>query len=157
MNKQTKIGSDKERAKRIYRRALKLSREGKDWPTVIKLLKESRKLKNADAMYALGDLYCRGVHIKLDYTKGERYWREAAKHGNEIAAYNLGVSYETGVGETKDLQKAFRFYLIAALLGNKNGAYEIYRLFWYGIGVHTDREVAKRWRSFFERLGKFEE
>jgi TPR repeat protein len=158
MAKKELTSKDVAKAKRLYRTATKLAEaDDTDWPKVIAMLQEARRLGSVDAVYALGDLYTRGVYVKRDYAKGKKYWLEAAKAGNKVAAYNLGVSYEKGIGIEKDLHFAFRFYFLAALLGDVDGVYDTYRALWFGVGVPKDKELANRWREFFEKLGRFED
>lgn len=134
----------------LYYKALYLAKqENYDYNNVLRLLKESIKLGNKKASYAVATWCLNGFHVRKNYKKGFSLLQFAVQGGAENgftlykdALSDIAVCYELGNGVPKDKHKAYYYYLLAALNGDKQAKQELSRCLYYGIGTTKDIELS---------------
>ena len=138
------------RGEASYDRALQLARKnGKEYRKVVADLKRSIKAGNAEAAYALGNLYYYGKvgYVPVDLNEAVRLFRLAAERGNRDAMYFLGYCHELGHGVRKNQRRAYQYYLMAAIRGDVDSMDDVARMLYWGIGTHKDRMAYAAWRQ----------
>ena len=65
---------------------------------------------DADAQYALGELYANRLGVSQDYTKAREWYEQAAAQGSAMAQVNLGGLYHKGQGVPQDYGKARQWF-----------------------------------------------
>lgn len=66
----------------------------------------------------LGDIYCNGDGVEVDYAKAFDYYTTAARMGEDSCAYTVGIMYRDGKGTTQNMQKAKDWLEKAAKMGD---------------------------------------
>jgi TPR repeat protein len=93
---------------------------------------------NAEAQYALADVYKRGeLGLPRDRTQMISWLRRSAEKNPE-AEIALGVAYLEGDGVHRDRGEAINWYRRAAEHGNANAQFNLGLNYEYGVGVHKD-------------------
>lgn len=78
---------------------------------VIPILYKLDAENNANAQGILGQMYCTGIGVDKDTSKGIEYWEKSAANGDSDAMFNLGMCYEQGFhGITKNIDKAVYWF-----------------------------------------------
>ena len=117
------VKSDKKAAK-IYRRAVELG--------------------DMRAMVYLGDMYMRGLGVKLDKKKAEELFRMAADRGHAVAQNKLACSLHS----EQKFEEALRYYALSADQGYTPGEINLGSCYRDGEGTEADLAKARYW---FER------
>jgi serine/threonine protein kinase len=73
---------------------------------------------DADAQFAVGYRYAKGIGVARDEAAAADWFRKAAAQGHVRAQYNLGVMYSRGRGVDQDYAEAFNWYSMAAEAGD---------------------------------------
>ena len=73
---------------------------------------------DADAQYALGGCYTKGVGVAKNGMEAVRWYRAAAEQGHDKAQYRFGVYCFRGVHVEKDVPAALKWWQKAAQQGN---------------------------------------
>lgn len=89
--------------------------KAKEW------LEDAAKEGNADAQYALGEIFWK----EKDYKKSAFWYQKAVDLGHAYAANNLAILYNKGLGVKKNEQKVLALYLFAAEKGDHLAMYNL--------------------------------
>jgi TPR repeat protein len=100
---------------------------------------------DADAQYALGDLYDSDQGGLQDYEQAAFWYRKAADQGNSNAEYKLGNLYLDGDGVPQDATEAAAWYRKAAEQGDADAQESLGDLYLDGQGVPRDYAEAYFW------------
>ena len=88
--------------------------QNKDIEKAIDLYEESAKLGNWDANLALGNIYEKGIGIKVDLDMASYFYKAAAQLKHPYALFKAGQFIEKGIGQYKSQEEAneqmFIFY-----------------------------------------------
>lgn len=76
------------------------------------------KLRNAEAIFAVGQCYFSGKGVTRNHKIATKYFKEAHDLGIAGATYQLGKCYDTGLGAEKSQWKALEYYQEAIQRGN---------------------------------------
>ena len=109
--------------------------------TTYQYWKKAVKLRNKDALYALGKLCLDPSFSGFSSQEGERYlWESWSKHKNLQAAYLLGKAYAQGIILPQNMEKALELLATVAEKGNPYALYLLGKIYYWGNGVEQDRE-----------------
>ncbi len=112
-------------------------------------LEASLRLKaeqgDADAQYALGDMYYRGEGIEQNPAEAAHWYRMAAEQGLAGAQFDLGDMYYHGDGIDQNRAEAAHWYRMAAEQGQLAAQFQLGRIYSVGSGVPQDRVLAHKW------------
>lgn len=100
------------------RKGVQAFQRGK-YEEALKYLKPAASAGDADAMYALGQMYASGRGIKKDEKLATGYFLKAANLGNAEAQQSLGSALMLGEGIEQDMVEALKWFIISARSGNK--------------------------------------
>lgn len=114
----------------------------------IKLLENTAKLGDANAMFNLGTIYDNGYATTPDSTKAFNWYQQAARKKHFKAAYNLGVMYYKGTGTKQNYAKAAKWFKLAA-----NAQYNYAVMLANGQGEEKNPELAARFLRMSGRNG----
>ena len=87
---------------------------------------EAAQKEDADAQFALGDMYKHSIGIAQDYELAFKYYQLAAEQGNIDAQVELSVMYYDGQGVEPDREKSYELHAVA--LKNLQDGYKEYLL-----------------------------
>ena len=87
---------------------------------------------DADAQYALGELYASGLGVSQDYTKAREWYEQAAAQGSAMAQVNLGALYLKGQGVPQDYGKARQWFEKAVAQEDARAQYNLGQLYHSG-------------------------
>jgi TPR repeat protein len=73
-------------------------------------LREPAAAGDAQAQFALGNHYYRGLGVPQDYGHALIWYRKSAGHGNSNAENQLGYMAENGWGQPQSYDEAFSWY-----------------------------------------------
>jgi TPR repeat protein len=109
--------------------------------------------EDAEAQYALGGRYLRGIGVPQDTAKALALLKKAADMGHPDAPALLGVAYQNGLGVAINLGTARRYYQAAADLGSAMGQKYLADAFLNGRGGELSMDTAaalyaKAWSQF---------
>lgn len=88
-----------------------------DYATALKAWRALAVDGHANAQYALGLLFRRGLGVEQNYTEALKWYKQAAEQGHAGAQNNLGFMYFRGYGVPRDYVKAHRWYNLATMQG----------------------------------------
>lgn len=115
-------------------------------------LKKYAKKGNSNAQKSLGNRYCFGEGVELDYKKAIKWYELSAEQGNANAQYSLGDMYYFEKGVNKDYNKAIYWYIKSANQGNEAAEYSLGYMYQYGQGLEKDyKEAVKCYKLSAER------
>lgn len=104
------------------------------------------QLGNAKAMFAIGNMYDRGIGIAEDKELAVQWYQKASMLGNASATYNLASKYLNGEAVQEDPVFAGKMFERAAELGSVSGMVETGHAYHYGrYGMAVDYAVAAQW------------
>jgi TPR repeat protein len=109
-----------------------------------KIWKRAVELGDVEAMRYLGEMYRKGLGVKLDKKKAERLFRMAADRGDACAQSSLGLLLHS---EEKH-EEAFRYVALAADQGRTSAELNLGVCYRDGEGTEVDLGKARYW---FER------
>ena len=116
--------------------------------------KKAVRLKNKDALYALGKLCLSPDFSGFSPQEGERYlWESWEKHQNLQAAYLLGKAYAQGIVLPRNMEKALELLDTVAETGNPYAQYLLGKIYFYGNGVERDKEKGLEYIQLAAELG----
>jgi len=97
----------------------------------LKRCRKRMKLKDAYAIYELGDQYYNGRWgLPQHLSKACELWNQAAELGSIHAHCGLGDAYMRGAGVEQDAEKARYHFEIAAIGGHENARHGLYSIEW---------------------------
>lgn len=99
----------------------------------------------AEAQFALGMMYFKGVGVPKDDAKAVEWLQKAAALGNVDAQKKLGMMYVIGFGVPKDAAKAFEWYQKAAAQGDAEAQVRLGGMYDNGEGVPEDEAKTFEW------------
>ncbi len=82
--------------------------------TALKVWLPQAEAGEAEAQYAVGQIFEKGLGLPPDFAAAAEWYRRAAEQGHAAAQIGLGSLYETGRGVAQDAQEALRWYRRAA-------------------------------------------
>ena len=106
---------------------------------------DSAEQGDADAQFALAEIYASGRGVKKDIAKAENWYFQAAKQGHAVAMVELGMMYEHGNGVKIDTAYAVTWYQKAANLDNVQAQFRLASMLESGRGVKKDETMALSW------------
>jgi hypothetical protein len=109
-----------------------------------KIWKRAVELGDVDAMVYLGEMYIKGLGVKLDKKKAERLCRMAADRGDAVAQCHLAASLDS----EEKFEESFRYIVLAANQGYIAGETCLGMCYRDGEGTEVDLGKARYW---FER------
>ncbi|KAK3945432.1 protein sel-1 1 [Diplogelasinospora grovesii] len=122
----------------------------------VKLLEESSRKNNSDALYILAEMnfYGNYSHPKNFKAAFDYYQKLALLNGNSSAQYMLGLMYSTGVGNAvpRDQARALLYYTFAADQGHTRAEMAVAYRHHAGIGTPKSCEtVAKHYKRVADK------
>ena len=96
-----------------------------DYETAYTIWKPMADNGDADAQYAIGELYFWGSGVPQDFRRAGEWYYQSAKQGNSDAQYSLGVLYADGKGVKQNFESAFYWYQLSAEQGNADSLYNM--------------------------------
>jgi TPR repeat protein len=78
---------------------------------------EAAEQGNAEAQFALAQMYCEGEGVPKDSAKAVERYHKSAEQGHATAQLNLGLRYENGFGVLKNDIEAYKWYLLSGAQG----------------------------------------
>jgi len=123
----------------------------------IKQLRVAAEKGNVEAMYELGEQFCRywqtcpdtGVFAPIDRVEGAKWYRKAAEQGHAMAQLHLGILYTEGIpGTPEDKIEEYRIEGVKWLrkaVEQGVGLTELGMCYFNGTGVPEDKEEAVKW------------
>lgn len=109
--------------------------------TAYQYWKKAVRLKNKDALYALGKLCLDPAFPGFSPQDGERYlWESWSKRQNLQAAYLLGKAYAQGTVLPRNMEKALELLNTVAEKGNPYAQYLLGKIYYWGNSVEQDLE-----------------
>lgn len=118
-----------------------------DYETAIRLIRPRADLGDADAQFALGVLYMRGLGVPENPSEAVQWYRKAADQGKVEAQTNLGLMYSEGLGVAKDYAGALKWFRLAAEAGDPDAQHNLGLAYELGQGVEADVVQAHAWYS----------
>ena len=101
---------------------------------------------NANAQFAIGEMYSRGKGVSEDDAEAEKWYRKAAEQGNSVAQFLLGMMYDDGLPENN--AEAAMWYRKAIEQGNEFAELFLYEMYARGgVEPESDEEVTRWWRK----------
>ena len=117
--------------------------KGMEW------LNKAADMKSAEALFAIGDLYLRGIGVKRNYETTFAWYKRSAMLGYSEAIYKVGRMYNLGVGTTKDTDEAAKWLRKAANMGHELAMVELAG----GKALQFNEEEKFAWRLKAAALG----
>ena len=111
----------------------------------IALLEAAARAGAAEAQYALGVAYDRGLGITRNHAAAAGWYQRAAEQGLPRAQYNIAVLHDEGLGAARDARRALRWYLRAAANGEPRAMNNLGYLYERGLNVPRDYDTAAAW------------
>ena len=96
--------------------------------------------RDADACYAVGDMYYYGDDVQKDISKAIEYYNIAADTGHVEAKYSLGYIYRFGEGVKKDISRAIKLLEYAAERNHAKSNRYLGFLYFWGDDIAVDYE-----------------
>lgn len=109
--------------------------------------KENADANDADAQYALGQMYMNGNGSLADSYQSFDYLLQAAKNNHADAQFWLAEAYAEGSGTKKSAREAIYWYQHAADNKHIGGQSAIGMAYLFGLGVQKDACIAYRWHQ----------
>src|SRR6267378_328273 len=108
-------------------------------------LQQQAAAGDAQAQFALANLYFRGRSVAQDYTQALIWYRRSADQGFAPAQNQLGAMFEHGYGVQVDPARAATYYRPAADQGYALAQYNLASLLEHGRGVRRDYRQSFDW------------
>lgn len=106
---------------------------------------------NAEAQFAIGRMYWRGIGVEKDYAAALAWYEQAADASYEPALLALGEAYTAGEGILPLPKKTYYWYKQAAQRGSAEGMRRFGQLFEQGYAAPVDLKQALSW---YEKAAK---
>jgi len=119
-----------------------LSEERHASVSAIDSLRRAAETGDADAMNALGVLYCGETEFGHDYTSALYWYLKAAGHGSTRAMNNIARMYLDGLRVSPDGTSALAWFKRSAAQGDVRGEYSLAVMADNGIGAAPDSRLA---------------
>jgi hypothetical protein len=110
------------------------------------------ELGNADAMFALYEMWLRGH--SSDEAAARRWLRAASEHGQASALFQLAAAHANGDGAPFDPAAAAALYARAADAGHPRAAATLHVMYRTGLEVPRDDAAAQRWLARARQLSR---
>lgn len=123
---------------------MRLKKDSKDYNSKVVLATYKKEVAkgNAEAMYILGLLYCKGIAVEVDREEGIKWLQRAGESGYAEAWYYLGFLYSTGSLVIEDDVKAYNCIEKAAKGGYDNAFHTWGAMVMKGKGTTQDYLLA---------------
>lgn len=108
---------------------------------------------NADAQFALGQLYRLGHGVAADLDRAESYYQAAAAQGHVTAMAHLATIYFYNRRDPELAAKAVELWQQAAATGEPRSQYQLAGAYFNGRGVETDPASAYAWMTLAAEQG----
>ena len=125
----------------------------KSFKNAADVLLKAAKEGNADAQYAMGELYREGRGVKKDEILATIYFGQAARQGHDTAQLEYGLRLLNGIGIGKNENDAARWFKINARRGNVIAQNRLAHLYRTGKGVPVDPLNMARWHLISKKAG----
>jgi hypothetical protein len=135
--------------------ALEAARSGNFKRALSELLPLARG-GDAEAAYAVADLYRSGRGVKQDFGEAAKWYRAAANQSHPVAQYNLAVLYTVGRGVPADFTEARHWFRLSAEQGYARAQYNLAVLHAAGKGGPADFVLAYQWFDLAAAQGSTE-
>lgn len=112
-----------------------------NYQQVLSELYERSILGDADAQFALGQLYHYGVVVAKNQEQAVTYYELAAIQQDVRAEYNLGIFFLSHTDNPDDLRKALTWLNDAAFKGNAYAQYVLAQLYQRGLKADDGSEI----------------
>jgi TPR repeat protein len=89
---------------------------------------------DAYALFSIGYMYLRGVHVQQDLDIARHYFKQAAERGLAEGHNGLGVLYFNGQGVPQNITIAMDHFQAAAKLQNADSMYNLGTIYLEGEG-----------------------
>ncbi|GAB1367096.1 hypothetical protein MASR1M36_19670 [Candidatus Cloacimonadaceae bacterium] len=86
--------------------------------TAISWFEKATQAGHAKAAFAVGEMYCNGKGVAVDYNKALKYWKMAADQNDTTAQFNIGAMYYQGLGVNESKAESYFWMLLASSYGN---------------------------------------
>jgi uncharacterized protein len=116
-----------------------------DYATALKLWRPLADNGNAEAQFALGNIFYEGQGVLQNYTESVKWFRKAADQGYVHAQYKLGVIYREGQGVLQNYTESVKWHRKAADQGYADSQFVLGNMYADGIGVPQDYIQAHKW------------
>ena len=124
-----------------------------DSTAIWRWLRQAATAGLADAQFAFGQLYDRGIGVPRAPGTARHYYTLAARQGHLQAQITLGTLYFIGDGVAKDDVQAARWYLAAAQAGDAGAQYIVAHMYEHGYGLPHTLAEARQWYALAARQG----
>lgn len=118
-----------------------------------KWLRLSAERGNANAQFALGAMYTKGVGVPENDTEGVKWLRLSAKQGLAEAQFALGYMHANGRGVPQNDAEAVKWYRLAAEQGDDSAQNNLGHMYGRGQGVPEDFVQAYKWTNLAAAQG----
>ena len=119
----------------------------------VALLEAAARAGSAEAQYALGVAYDRGLGITQNHATAAGWYQRAAEQGLPQAQYNIAALHDEGLGAARDSRRALRWYLRAAANGEPRAMNNLGYLYEKGTNGRQNYSAAAAWYLRAARLG----
>lgn len=113
-----------------------------DDAAAVRLLRPLAEKGNAEAQYALGDIYLYSEGFPHDDAEGAKWYLRAAEQGHPGAQNSLGGLHRIGRGVSEDQVEAAKWFRRSADQGYAIGQSELATCYLLGLGVERDNVQA---------------
>lgn len=110
----------------------------RDYDQALELFYVCAKSGNVDAQYQLARIY---HHVKRNYIKAYKWYRQLAGQNHAAGQLGLGMLYE----DWQSPAKAFKWYMKSAKQNNPKAQCQVARMYKYGYGTKINYHEAFRW------------
>ncbi|MGA3268256.1 MAG: tetratricopeptide repeat-containing serine protease family protein [Verrucomicrobiota bacterium] len=114
-------------------------------PGVVDWIRKSAEHGYADAQFALGGMYERGLGLPISGSEAVNWLRKAADQGSAEAELSLGRIFSEGKIVPKNVPESIKWYRKSAEQGSVFGQLALARIYYYGIGAATNYSEALKW------------
>ncbi len=124
-----------------------------DFEKALELFRRAAERGDADAKYALGELYKHGKGVAKDDGEAANWFQAAADDDHAAAMVELAILKFNGSGVERDPAGAVKLFRRAAEQGNAVAQNRLAYLLAQGRGVEPDLTQANEWRDRARRAG----
>ena len=116
-------------------------------------LRARARTGDADADFALGNIYRDGVMVKQDKIEALKWFEKAAEQGNVGAQFMVGLNYWVGLDVKMDEAKGMMWFRKAADQGEPGAFHYLGAAYYLGKGVKQDYVQCYKWTLLFMETG----
>jgi hypothetical protein len=137
-----------------FSKNINLPTNSKEIDEIFNLCIEYAESNDPVATFNLGVMYCRGLGISKDVSRGIHYFKKSGELNNPNGLYCLAVMYNIGCQYIeKDELESMKLYLTASNLGDSYSMIEIGNMYEYGTIIQKEYDLAFEWYQRSAELG----